>query len=133
MKNKLALGLVTSRKNKPGYLAIDYDGLKQKQVEEDSKKLIKKFKLKNCLLIKTQHGFHTHYFWNNKLKWKKIITIIKKSKADKDFKDFKDSTDFSRIRIKGKDLKVIKIIISQFHRKNKLGDFYFNLYQNMIK
>lgn len=132
-KGDVVIGLETGNSRLGGYPALDYDTSSQKFVETDTQKLQQKFHLGNAILIKTRHGFHVIFFWDNNLTWEKIIEIIDSSNCDPQFKEFKRIQKISRIRVQGGDLKIIKTIKSPYHKNNELGDFFYENYQRAIK
>lgn len=126
------IGIETaSEKRKEGYLALDYDQISQKEAESDTRRIQQKFHLGTAVLVRTQHGYHVIYFWNN-LTWKKIMETINYSHCDQKFKDFTRSTHVCRIRVQG-NLKILKMIKSLYHKDGEVGNFYFENYKRAIK
>lgn len=126
----LAMGNYVKIKGKKYHFPyLDYDTKDIKEVEKDTEYLQEKFKLGNALLTKTTHGFHSSFFWDNRLSFKKIKEIRKASMlADKKFIEL----NTNRSRISGGDLEFFNIILSRFHTPSEIGDFLKNNYLGMI-
>jgi len=126
----LAMGNYVKIKGKKYHFPyLDYDIKNIKEVERDAKYLQEKFRLGDAVITKTKNGFHSSFFWDSKFSFKKIKEIRKASKlADKDFIDL----NTNRSRISGKDLRFFKMVRSEFHKPNEIGNFLKNNYMGMI-
>jgi len=127
------IGMLTAT-TKGGYPYLDYDTENLLAVEHDIARLQEKFRLGKAALMKTEHGYHAIFFWNNRMSWKQILEIIDYSIiVDPKFKEFKHDTGFSRIRILGDDIKMFKIIKSPHQEASDMGDFLFMNYKRIIQ
>lgn len=127
------LGLITAEEGERGYLYLDYDNVSLADIRGDVTRLQERFRLGNATLVRSSKGKHHVFFFHNMLTWRENLEVIAASKhADPEFLEFKRNTKFSRVRILGKELKIMETIKSPYHKQTKDGEFNERTYKRLL-